>query len=538
MDNELPFRSLTIHLSKENQTPDSLIEQAAGVKTKSVIVGRRRHCPLIIKPSAAKSPSWANFFAPYVKPDEFGFVSSASAVLLVPVNERWAALTFGQGRHLLQMQNFEDRFGLRVVLNCIDKDKIKVIDRQTFDAIASHKLEQASQEANAREFGFDFERDILRAVTGTPLHIEFGKRISGMESLNTLIQTDLKELNTLLEKFHDKFFEDSYRKDFEWVDQIGAVTDSALESELNEALLDLIWHRKLNDRCWLAVPDIIDWLQVDGFRYSTSNRQPKHHDLDLSKFLETFDDFQDLSEDRLKNRYIYCMDADDQIVKRWSAFNCLYCEIDYDRLAYVLNAGKWYVLDNDFVKKVNCSFDTIRRYPGSFADYDDDTEGKYNERLVAESNGDYHLMDRNLTYRGGPIEFCDVFSKSKELIHIKRDGGSATLSHLFYQGTTSAEFFQIDPEYRKLIWDKLPKAFQTFKPDDRPKSQDFHVVFGIVTNKKALRLPFFSRVGVRHAVSRLQAFGYRVSLARIGITDARSKLQRYRSAEKRQRRSK
>jgi uncharacterized protein (TIGR04141 family) len=66
------------------------------------------------------------------------------------------------------MNQFEDQFGLRVVLNCIDKDRIKVIDKQTFDAIASHTLEQASQEANAREFGFDIERDILRAVTGTP----------------------------------------------------------------------------------------------------------------------------------------------------------------------------------------------------------------------------------------------------------------------------------------------------------------------------------------------------------------------------------
>ena len=48
------------------------------------------------------------------------------------------------------------------------------------------------------------------------------------------------------------------------------------------------------------------------------------------------------------------------------------------------------------------------------------------------------------------MEFCDVFSKTKELVHIKRYGGSATLSHLFYHGVNSTEFFQMDVEYRKL----------------------------------------------------------------------------------------
>jgi uncharacterized protein (TIGR04141 family) len=69
------------------------------------------------------------------------------------------------------------------------------------------------------------------------------------------------------------------------------------------------------------------------------------------------------------------------------------------------------------------------------------------------------------------MEFCDVFSKGKELIHIKRYGGSATLSHLFYQGMASAEFFQMDLEYRKLIREKLPAAFRIFDPRTRPKPE-------------------------------------------------------------------
>src|SRR5690242_18510479 len=118
MNTELPLRSLTIHLSKENLSPDSLIEKSDGIKEKIVVVGGRTNCSLFIKPSAPQPPKWASFFDPYVKPGELGIVSSSSAILLVPINNRWAALTFGQGRHLLVLDKFEDRFGLRVVLNC------------------------------------------------------------------------------------------------------------------------------------------------------------------------------------------------------------------------------------------------------------------------------------------------------------------------------------------------------------------------------------------------------------------------------------
>jgi uncharacterized protein (TIGR04141 family) len=87
----------------------------------------------------------------------------------------------------------------------------------------------------------------------------------------------------------------------------------------------------------------------------------------------------------------------------------------------------------------------------------------------------------------------------------------------------------MEPEYRKLVRAKLPAAFRTFDAAVEPKFQEFQVVFGIITQSdKPLWMPFFSRVGVRHAVRRLQAFGYRVSLAKIGVADQRKKLMKYR----------
>jgi len=532
MDNELPWNSLTIHLSKENQQPDSLIRAADAVTEKSVPVGNRAFGRLFIKPGDAKPPAWADFFDPYVKPSDFGEVSSSSAVLLVPVYKRWAALTFGQGRHLLSMNRFEDRFGLRVALNCIDEEKVKTIDKQSFDAIGSHTLEQAAREANAREFGFDIERDILRAVTGTPRHSDFGRRLSGMEALNALVQVELNQLTRLLEIYHKKFFDTSYKTNFAWVDQIREITDSILETDLTNAVVKLLRKREFDDRCWLAIPDILDWSQVSGFRYSQANRRPEVYDIDLRSFLDTVTNPQDLTEDQLRNRSIFCMDLNDQEIRHWSVFSCLYCELDYRGHSYVLNAGKWYLLDKDFVNQVDSAYAKLPKYSGSFAEYDDATEGEYNKRIVGKNRNEYYLMDRDLTYLGGPIEFCDVFSKSKELIHIKRYGGSSNFSHLFYQGMVSAEYFQIDPAYRESVLRKLPKQFRIFKAESRPVFEEYHVVFAIISPySKELTLPFFSRVGIRHAVRRLQGFGYRVSLAKIAVSDKRSKLQKFRSKQ-------
>jgi uncharacterized protein (TIGR04141 family) len=526
-EHEIPSRSLTIYLGKENRKPTSLIKERDGVIEKKVPVGDRFTGQLFIKPPEGKAPKWADFFEPYVKPSEFGEVSSSSAVLLVPVYKRWAAVTFGQGRYLLSSEAFEDRFGLRVALNCIDEKRIKSIDKQSFDAIASHTLEQASQEANAGEFGFDIERDILRAVTGTPKHKDFGNRLTGMEALNAHVQIELNQLHELLERYHQKFFETSYQKNFQWVDQIREVTDLTLEAELNDVVVGMIRNLQF-ESCWLSVPDILDWSRVSGFRFSQAAKKPELYDVHLKRFVENLQKPADLTTTGLKNRAIYCMGDNDQIIRKWSVFNCLYAELDHKGESYVLNAGKWYILQKDFVKQIDASFGKVPKYSGSFLDYDHKNEGAYNEGLVASDRDRFCLMDKNLTYLGGAMEFCDVFSKNNELIHIKRYGGSATLSHLFYQGVVSAELFKMEPEYRQLIREKLPAAFRTFDAVAQPKFEQYHVVFGIISQSdKPLTMPFFSRVGVRHAVRRLQAFGYKVSLAKIGVTEERKKLLKY-----------
>jgi uncharacterized protein (TIGR04141 family) len=205
--------------------------------------------------------------------------------------------------------------------------------------------------------------------------------------------------------------------------------------------------------------------------------------------------------------------------------------LDLEESSFVLSAGKWYKLEKDFVKQVKRSFATIPSYSGSLLEYDDETEADYNAR-VAESNiKKYCLMDCNLVHRGGSVEFCDLFTRDKEIIHVKRYGGSSVLSHLFYQGVVSGELFQTDSEFRRLVLSKVSGHHRVFKADARPAYHEYHIVFAIISQSdKPLSVPFFSCVAARHAVRRLEGFGYRVSLAKIGVSENRKKLKRFRSS--------
>lgn len=69
MNNESSFRNLTIHLSKENESPELLIKVTDSLTEKSVPVGGRTLGRLFIKQPESKPPTWADFFDPYVQPN-------------------------------------------------------------------------------------------------------------------------------------------------------------------------------------------------------------------------------------------------------------------------------------------------------------------------------------------------------------------------------------------------------------------------------------------------------------------------------------
>ncbi|HEY0558013.1 MAG TPA: DUF6119 family protein, partial [Thermoanaerobaculia bacterium] len=66
-----------------------------------------------------------------------------------------------------------------------------------------------------------------------------------------------------------------------------------------------------------------------------------------------------------------------------------------------------------------------------------------------------------------------------------------------------------------------------------PATQELRVVLAIVSKSlKPLNLPFFAKLSLRHAAQRLEIFGYRVALAKIGTDQEYAKLKHFHERQK------
>ncbi len=161
---------------------------------------------------------------------------SVSALWVIPVGTRLFAAAFGYGRMLLSPGSFEEDFGLKVTLNCVDPNKVHSIDRTTLDTISRHSQIQASHLAPIGEFGLDVEQDILQAVTGEPNNTSLGKKLAGKDSLHTSVLIDFRDVTNLLEQYLALYQSTRYKDFFAFVDHIRLIRDPVRIQGLNDAL--------------------------------------------------------------------------------------------------------------------------------------------------------------------------------------------------------------------------------------------------------------------------------------------------------------
>ena len=526
---EIPQRDLTIYLLKEQvKHPAEVVREAERLKCFTITDGATTIGDLYVRSPKSRVPRWAEFFKGHLDTAELGRVASTSAVLVVKTRNRLFALTFGQGRFLMVPDSWEERFGLRVVVNCIDPAKLRSLDKRTFDALSTHTRIQGTREGSAPDFGLDVEQDLVRAVTGTPNDDLYGSRLSGMDSLHSAIRTTVADLKPLLRRYQEKSADDSYKNTFPWIDHIAEVNDKKLIGDLDELLVQAINGER--EHCWLCIPEIIDWGRTAGFRYGFSRKSAEFQDLSFDGFLETVDgDVPDAAF--LRRRHAYRIDNEGNVSDEWQIYRCVYCKLEHGNRTYLLSSGRWFRIDKEFVQTVNAFFEALPRYERELPEYDDASEGAYCARVAGAFPNDYALMDQKTIQIGGAygrVEFCDLFTATKDLIHVKRYGASSVLSHLFSQAAVSGEAFRADPDFRAGALARLAEPFRLFTRGHIPQPAEFQVVFAIVSEKaEPLELPFFSRVNLRQASRRLQAFGYRTSLLKIQVAEARAKLKRY-----------
>jgi uncharacterized protein (TIGR04141 family) len=472
-------------------------------------------------------PTWASIFEGIEEFDKAKILNQHSKALLVfKTNDRWFCFTFGYAKHLINQGAYERNFGLIVALNLSDPTSLKSIDKTNISLNPIQSRNQASREVEIESFGFNNDIDILKSVTARTQKDDVNdedQTISGRDSISI---SSIVELNTfpdiaasLLEAFNSK----SYLEKYPWFDKIIQERDVSIIQKLDQLLLEKIRENDIQ-KIWLAFPEIVHWENTEGFsykQYKPSKNVTKPGpaillDIDLGGWLNTIE-IEKLTIEQLHHKHIYVIDKESRTIDSINVYRCLNAEVVLEDKTYILNDGDWYNINTNFESEINQFYDQIEDSAFSLPPYENMTEPVYLQHVV-NGNNSLCLMDRKLIKYSGnsTVEFCDLYSDGKQIIHVKNYAGSSVLSHLFNQALVSAQCFMVDESFREKVNEKLCENFQLADTVIKPNGADFEICLAIMSNQAGvLDLPFFSKVSIKNVVTTIRGFGYKVTKLKI-----------------------
>lgn len=472
------------------------------------------------------TPDWVELLNPFLTaPIDRGFTASISAVLLVKYEGRIFALCFGYGKNLLVGSSWVRDFGLKVTLNRVDPTKLRSIDTKTYEDLVVSTRKQTSRSSKVDTFALDVARDLVRGVTGNSRDTTFFKLLTGADGLKCTTELPFTDLGDLLDELLVAYGDTAYKESFGWVDNVKEA-DPTIQVQLNDRLAQAL--RVGNaDGMHLAPSDVIEWKDITGFNFTGGRKAISYPELALENYLDVLGEkrnelqIEQLKRHKVRVRY----EGSEEFRDQWSVYDCLVWEAKLGAKRYVLFDGRWFEINQGYATQVTTYVDSITLTSVVLpqATLGDD-EGEYNKE-VAEGDRKFALLDRQTIRPSGatsPIEFCDLMSTAGHLIHVKKRSSSATLSHLFSQGSVSCDAFLADSAVRREVKAKLRKmgkvSHAKLIPKLRPDPSDFEVVYAVLA--KAGRtwppeLPFFSAVNLMHHAKRIQNLGFRVSLQHV-----------------------
>lgn len=503
---------------------------------------------LLVATSQPEQPAWTDLFDGDFADLKIPKVRRVDGLLLVRIsidgNSPMFALTFGQGRHLLKPEVILPSHGLTVALNAIYRgsdsaDHIRSVDSKTIDQNVINTRRQADRRTSFDRFLVDTSHDFLRSIVGRPTDPRFwGGRLSGSNSLSTAPEIDFKDIGAFCRQVH-LTFKKGRPKDFAWTETLQAVDDASLRAKLFDKSVEVL---SQTDDLVLAIPEIIEWDNV-AFFSATCLPDLKFLDpeeLDLTASLAALEKPKKVTLANLRKWKLEGYDGADKLLYSWSLLRCLSGQFEFDGNTYVVSEGEFYRVEPDFLKRLNKFIEGIKptglKFPIAI---EDPPEGEYNE-LAANSSDQYLLLDKQtvkLDTQTSPIEVCDLLTEGGAFVHVKRKLGSSSLSHLFAQGSVSADLLLMSPEFRRKFDAKITAAenlrvnqsndegfkgkFQRFK-DVNVDPRKHEIVYAVAAQWKGRKLvealPFFSKINLRRHVEELRRMGYSVTFAKIEAT--------------------
>lgn len=481
--------------------------------------------------------------------------SYPNAIIFIPINERWFALSQGYSSSFLKNEYIETQFAYYTVLNVLDPKKITTTKVFQPDTSLRQLTEKSAGTTNLQLPHFGLSTSIVRDLSGK-VKEEYEEQFSSIsggsgKALKIKAIRDPNEFHTILKVLLERYQSEDYKTTFPELVHIQEVKDTERIVELNKKLSEAILQD--NPNIQLNLPDIID-----GFDWIWKLK-PYFSDNQVFDEFSVENIFSVINVDRDKDILSHCQSLKVQVKEseeeslNWKTFTLINC-LSFDtgiqeqaNMRYFLIEGIWYQVDQNFLKKLNeglesklelfevaDKFPTVRnalsypceRIPAS------KKEARYNKAL-ADLLGGIILDCTNSSLPGqSQIEPCDVYyanSVEAFFIHNKFYNYSATLSHLFNQGLVSAQLFRNSEESAEKVKYYIEQSGNTAQLEQLEKlianEIQMIVLFGILQKnekqdipKSVTSLPLFSRISLSHVIDGLHAENSKVGIVFISYT--------------------
>lgn len=492
---------------------------------------------LYVKKSKSSPPSWAKFAKSLTNTSIDDLQNrSTSAVLIIRATKATMVITFGYGRHLLDMECFVTDFGIKTALNTLNHATLRSVDVITLDEQGVQKKAQASRSTSVEVFGIDISKDLLRGVTGSPKNgVDFFNISGSGTTFSISKEIEITDIPTLVDQIYDYYKSSDYKKSFAWVDNIRRLEEKKDTDPLNQILIDDL--KNAHPKIVISIPEMLNWDEITGFSFTRSK-------LNVKPTIESDDyysnlDKDSLSIDSLKRDRLFVFHTTEEDIE-YKLYDCFYFEIKKSEKTYILFSGVWYEIADSFVDTIDKLLAEVKvatlDFPEVYIWEELATKGRNKGKVVEkiEAEGDYniraakekgyHVLDKKLVKSDKTttaIELCDLLTKDSQFIHVKhRKGGSAGLSHLFAQGNIAAEIMLGDRKFRiaarTVIRNQVSKDIVETVPLDKVDSTKIEIVFLILGEESSSlknNLPFFSKVNLTKTYENLSQKGFKVTVA-------------------------
>ena len=511
-------RLFSIYLLKTGYNPEKALDSEHQLGDSVPVANLPEKAVFYIKDAMPKEPWWKDYF----KIDKNLKQVLKGAILFLPVEDRFVALTFGHTYTLLKKESYEYDFGLITTLNALDPNKIKSTDILMPETAKRARI-QIPNESNLNFFDINNDESLIKKLTGKVKeeYQSILSNVSGANNIRISSKVEADQLINLCKKLLETYKKQDYKKSFPNINNVSPIKDPKLIKKLHKKLLKAFKDESID--LVLTIPEVIESFEYNYIKYKgegASNN--KFEDVYIDNYREYLKEknISELSSEYLKKHKLCLVDENEDTKYIYSVYKCLLFDCELDSNTYHLCDGKWYYVEKNYIKKIENFLNQRFINHDVLISCNEHYEKDFSKNIVNQ-NKNYICLDfKNISPRGEtqiePSDLYTVEQNTAVLIHIKISTRSSYLSHLFNQGINSIQLIRSNEESKKKLKNLLKNNKNFTDPIDK---NQFKVTYGIITKKnkekKSKCLPLFSRISLKRAIENLLAMGIKSNVVLI-----------------------